>query len=163
MFKTWRIDGYAEVIDYLQQKLRWTVMVTSGPEKKELEAVDQILKKCQSEPINLSGRLSLKQLGCLIAGGRIFFGVDSAPMHIATAVGTPVLALFGPSGDHMWGPWGEGHLVLKKDWSCRPCGQDGCEGSKVSKCLVEITTDEVISGIETLLNPSPVTRPSSLI
>ena len=51
----------------------------------------------------------------------------------------------------MWGPWGEGHRVIKKDWECRPCGQDGCQGSKVSKCLVEITTDEVILGIDTLL------------
>jgi len=154
MFKTWRIDGYTGVIDYLQQELGWTVMVTSGPDKKEQDAIDRILRHCQTEPINLSGQLNLKQLGCLIAGGRLFFGVDSAPMHIAAAVGTPVVALFGPSGDHMWGPWGDGHLVIKKDWACRPCGQDGCEGSKVSNCLVEISTQEVIKGLETLLDSS---------
>ena len=163
MFKTWRLDGYAEVIDHIQSKLGLTVMVTSGPDKKELEAIQEITKQCQTKPVDLSGRLNLKQLGCLIAGGKFFFGVDSAPMHMAAAVKTPVIALFGPSGDHMWGPWGEGHLVIKKDWPCRPCGEDGCQGSKVSKCLVEITTDEVISGIETLLNSSPVTRQLSLI
>jgi heptosyltransferase III len=163
MFKTWRLEGYAQVIDHIQQNLGLTVLVTSGPETKELDAVREINRQCQTKPVDLSGRLNLKQLGCLIAGGKFFFGVDSAPMHMAAAVGTPVIALFGPSGDHMWGPWGEGHLVIKKDWACRPCGQDGCEGSKVSKCLVEITTQEVISGIETLLTSSPLTpHPSRL-
>ncbi len=162
MFKTWRLDGYAEIIDYIQSKLSLTVMVTSGPDRKELDAVNEIIGQCQTKPVDLSGRLNLKQLGCLIVGGKFFFGVDSAPMHIAAAVKTPVIALFGPSGDHMWGPWGEGHLVIKKDWLCRPCGEDGCQGSKVSQCLVEITTDEVISGIETRLNASPVTRQLSL-
>lgn len=163
MFKTWRLEGYAEVIDYIQSKMGWAVMVTSGPDKKELDAVREITKRCRTKPLDLSGRLTLKQLGCLIAGGKFFFGVDSAPMHIAAAVGTPVIALFGPSGDHMWGPWGEGHLVIKKDWACRPCGEDGCQGSKVSKCLVEITTEEVISGMESLLNPTPDTRHPSLL
>lgn len=155
MFKTWRLDGYAQVIDYIQVNLGWTVMVTSGPDTKERDAVKEILRQCQTNPIDLAGQLSLKQLGCLIAGGKFFFGVDSAPMHIAAAVGTPVIVLFGPSGDHMWGPWGEGHLVIKKDWACRPCGQDGCQGSKVSKCLVEITAEEVISAIENLVSRMP--------
>jgi heptosyltransferase-3 len=157
MFKTWRLDGYAAVIDHIQKTMSLPVIVTSGPDPKETEAVATILNQCRTSPIDLSGRLSLKQLGCLIAGGKLFFGVDSAPMHIAAAVNTPVLALFGPSGDHMWAPWGQGHRVIKKDWACRPCGEDGCEGSKVSRCLVEITDDEVISGLEQLLK-SPVTR-----
>jgi heptosyltransferase III len=158
MFKTWRLDGYSQVIDHIQRDLGLTAIVTSGPDKKERDAVNEILKQCQTTPVDLSGQLNLKQLGCLIAGGKFFFGVDSAPMHIAAAVNTPVLALFGPSGDHMWGPWGEGHLVIKKDWPCRPCGQDGCQGSKISRCLVEISTDEVISGLRTLRYSSSAVR-----
>jgi heptosyltransferase-3 len=65
-------------------------------------------------------------------------------MHIAAAVGTPVIALFGPSGEFNWGPWGNGHVVIKKDWECRPCGKDGCQGSKRSRCLEEITEEEVL-------------------
>jgi heptosyltransferase-3 len=163
MFKTWRLEGYAQVIDHIQQKLGVPVLVTSGPDGKELEAVEEILHQCRTDPVDLSGQLNLKQLGCLIGRAKFFFGVDSAPMHMAAAVGTPVVALFGPSGDHMWGPWGEGHLVIKKDWACRPCGEDGCQGSKVSRCLTEITNDEVISGIETSLNASPAPRHPSLL
>ena len=90
-------------------------------------------------PLDLAGHLSLKELGALIAKARLFFGMDSAPMHLAAAVNTPAVALFGPSGVFNWGPWGEGHLVIKQDWDCLPCGQDGCEGSKISRCLVELT------------------------
>ena len=99
-------------------------------------------------PINLVGRLSLKELGALIAQARFFFGVDSAPMHLAAAVDTPAVALFGPSGVFNWGPWGEGHLVIQKDWDCVPCGRDGCEGSKVSRCLMELAPEEVLRRLE---------------
>jgi heptosyltransferase-3 len=107
-----------------------------------------ILKECRATPINLVGRLTLKELGALIAQARFFFGVDSAPMHLAAAVGTPAVALFGPSGDFNWGPWGEGHLVIKKDWDCLPCGRDGCEGSKKSRCLAELSAAEVLEKME---------------
>ena len=100
-------------------------------------------RRAGSAPINLAGRLSLKELGALIAKARFFFGMDSAPMHLAAAVDTPAVALFGPSGVFNWGPWGEGHLVIQKDWACVPCGRDGCEGSKISRCLVEIEPEEV--------------------
>jgi heptosyltransferase-3 len=55
--------------------------------------------------VDLSGQLTLRELAALTARARLFFGVDSAPMHIAAAMGTPVVALFGPSDEHAWGPW----------------------------------------------------------
>ncbi len=73
----------------------------------------------------------------------------SAPMHIAAAVGTPVVALFGPTGIYNWKPWHYSktqkypHVVINKDWDCVPCGKDGCNGTKISKCLEEIHPDEV--------------------
>ncbi|MBF0510545.1 MAG: glycosyltransferase family 9 protein, partial [Deltaproteobacteria bacterium] len=81
----------------------------------------------------------------------LFFGVDTVAMHLAAAVGTPVVALFGPSGEFNWGPWGEGHRVIKKDWDCRPCGRDGCQGSKKSRCLEELTVAEVIPVLDEYL------------
>ncbi|MBI5583531.1 MAG: putative lipopolysaccharide heptosyltransferase III [Deltaproteobacteria bacterium] len=151
MFKTWRLEGYARVIEAVQGELGRPVVVTGGPGKNEMEAVQAILSGCRIRPLDLSGRLNLKQLGALIAGASAFFGVDSAPMHIAAAVGTPVVALFGPSGELMWGPWGRGHRVLKKNWPCRPCGQDGCEGSKISRCLEAIATEDVLAALSGVL------------
>jgi heptosyltransferase-3 len=100
--------------------------------------------------VDFGGRFSLKELSALTAAARLFVGVDSAPMHIAAAVGTPAIALFGPSGDNLWGPWGtprQGrHRVItsaKERFGCRPCGIDGCGAGKISDCLVAVETDTV--------------------
>ncbi len=155
MFKTWHARGYAAVSDYIQNNYGLPVIITSGPAKVELQRVSEILSLTTTTPANCAGALTLKQLGCLISHARLFFGVDSAPMHMAAAVGTPAIALFGPSGDHMWGPWGQGHIVIKKDWECRPCGRDGCNGSKVSRCLEEITVEEVCAAVDKQLSTRP--------
>lgn len=144
-FKCWTPTGYARVIEALMDGWRLPVVLTGSRAAHEKDLLGEILAECGARPVNLAGRLTLKELGALIAKARFFFGVDSAPMHLAAAVGTPAVALFGPSGVFNWGPWGEGHLVLQKDWECVPCGRDGCQGSKVSRCLVEIAPTEVIA------------------
>jgi len=72
-------------------------------------------------------------------------------MHMAAALGVPVVALFGPSGEKSWGPWGEGHVVLTSPYLCRPCGKDGCLGSKKSDCLEAISPQAVLARREPLL------------
>ena len=152
LFKCWRDEAVAAVIDAVQEGGKFRAVVTGGREERELKKTDAILKACRTRPVNLAGRLSLKQLAALSRRSRLFLGVDTAPMHIAAAVGTPVVALFGPSGEFNWGPWGEGHVVIKKDWECRPCGKDGCEGSKRSRCLEEISEEEVVKVVFELLD-----------
>ena len=85
-----------------------------------------------------------RELAALTARARAFVGVDSAPMHIAAAMGTPTLALFGPSGEIEWGPWRVPHrVVVSRAHPCRPCGIDGCGGGKVSECLTTLGVDDV--------------------
>ncbi len=75
-------------------------------------------------------------------------------MHIAAAVGTPLVALFGPSGETLWGPWRVSARVITSDHSCRPCGLDGCGGSKRSDCLEIIPVDRVLdAALELLQQP----------
>jgi heptosyltransferase-3 len=144
LFKCWRDEGMAWVIDRLQETSKVRVVLTSGNEEGELRKIDAILRSCRTRPINLSGKTTLKQLAALSRRSLFFIGVDTAPMHIAAAAGTPVIALFGPSGEFHWGPWGGGNAVIKKEMDCRPCGQDGCQGSKRSRCLEEISEEEVL-------------------
>jgi heptosyltransferase III len=101
--------------------------------------------------VSLAGRLTLKQLAALLKRAVLFVGNDSAPMHMAQAVRTPVIALFGPSGVHNWGPRGERDRVIFRTWACVPCGRDGCAGSKRSRCLEDIAAAEVIQAVEALL------------
>jgi heptosyltransferase-3 len=91
-------------------------------------------------------------MAALSARARLFFGVDSAPMHIAAAMGTPVVALFGPSGEHEWGPWRVPHRVVTSTHPCRPCGNDGCGGGKVSECITLLPVEQVRSAVNELLS-----------
>jgi heptosyltransferase III len=143
-FKCWTPAGYARVIEALEADWGLPVILTGTRALHEQDLLAAIRAECRIGPRDLTGRLSLKELGALISQARFFFGMDSAPMHLAAAVNTPAVALFGPSGVFNWGPWGAGHLVIKQDWDCLPCGQDGCEGSKISRCLVELTPAAVL-------------------
>jgi heptosyltransferase III len=146
-FKCWTPQGYARILEALQEDWGLPVIITGTQAAHEQDLLAAILKESRVAPINLAGQLSLKELGALIARARFFFGMDSAPMHLAAAVGTPAVALFGPSGVFNWGPWGAGHLVIQKEWPCVPCGRDGCEGSKISRCLTEIEPAQVLEAM----------------
>lgn len=148
-FKCWTPFGYARVMEALMGDWGLPVVLTGSRAAHEQDLLGEILAECRAKPLNLAGQLTFKELGALIAKARFFFGMDSAPMHLAAAVGTPAAVLFGPSGVFNWGPWGEGHLVIKKDWECLPCGKDGCEGSKISRCLVELGPAEVLGRLAT--------------
>jgi heptosyltransferase-3 len=73
-------------------------------------------------------------------------------MHIAAAMGTPVVAIFGPSGDREWGPWQvASRIVTSLVHDCRPCGRAGCNDSKISECLTTLPVAQVLTACEELL------------
>lgn len=147
-FKCWTDEGFAGVVDHLVTCHGAKVAITSGQAGREVEKAKRVIALARSPLINLAGRLTLKQLAALITRSRLFLGVDSAPMHVAAAVRTPIVALFGPSREHNWGPWGDGHLVLKKDFLCRPLGRNSCEETKRCECLEALTVEEVIAAVD---------------
>ena len=150
-FKCWPAERTAQLIDLLQQAGE-RVVLTAAPTAEERALVDAILSKTKTPLLNLAGALSLKSLAALTRRARLFIGVDSAPMHIAAAMGTPVVALFGPSGELEWGPWGVPHRVVSSQLHpCRPCGNDGCGGSKVSDCLNTLPVEAVLNAVRELL------------
>ncbi len=192
LFKCWNDKHMAEIIRWLLEE-GVTVIVTSSPEKREMGKAARILSLAgpHRRLIDLCGKTTMKQLAAVASAARMFFGVDSAPMHVAAAVDTPVVALFGPSGAFNWGPWDNKesskfkvqspmsdntthndnkessksgvqsstilspysqrngmqafgiHTVIQRGWDCIPCGEDGCGGSKISKCLEDISVSEV--------------------
>ena len=150
-FKCWPTERMARLIDLLADDGR-QVVISAAPTGEERIMVERILAVCKSRPINLCGQLSLKEMAALTAQAALFIGVDSAPMHIAAAVGTPVVALFGPSGEINWGPWQvKARVVTSDHHPCRPCGQDGCGGSKVSDCLEQLDVSQVLAAAQALL------------
>lgn len=183
-FKCWPAERVAALCDALAAK-GLAIVLSSAPDagEKALVAAVQAARAgnavtcprsgvpgAQSEPapapcvaagtLDLSGQLSLKELAALTARARLFVGVDSAPMHIAAAMGTPTIGIFGPSGDREWGPWdndgGARHRVVASlAHACRPCGRAGCEDSKVSDCLVTLPVAQVLAACEEMLAIPP--------
>jgi len=149
-FKCWPAEKNAELIDRLAAEGH-QIALTAAPDPDEQSLIAQILEKTRSKPLNLAGKLSIKELGALAARARLFVGVDSMPMHLACAMGTPVVALFGPSGEAEWGPWNVAHRVVASAHSCRPCGLDGCGGGKVSECLSFLPVEAVHAAARELL------------
>ncbi len=168
LFKCWRDEAVADVIDRIQRHYGARVVMTCSPDKREMDKANRIFELAKNKPISFIGDITLKKLGAVSERAKLFFGVDSAPMHIAAALDTPVVALFGPSGAFHWGPWDNDysselknpyqkrngvqifgkHTVIQRDWDCIPCGKDGCDGSKVSDCLEDISVDEVMDVIK---------------
>ena len=112
-FKTWPPRGSSRVIDYLSARGE-TVVLTSGREESDLAMVDEILAGCGPgvKTVNLAGRLTITQLAALIDRAKLFIGVDSVPMHMAAALGTPSVVLFGPTNLPQWHPWQAPHTLL---------------------------------------------------
>lgn len=149
-FKCWPVERMADLLARLQAEGH-QIVLTAAPSADEQQMVSAIQARLAVPAFSLAGQLSLKELAALTRIARLFVGVDSAPMHIAAAVGTPVVALFGPSGDKQWGPWGVPARVITSEHACRPCGIDGCGGGKISECLAVLGVDRVHQAVQSLL------------
>ena len=149
-FKCWPAEKNAELIDRFAAEGHQVVLTSAG-DPAELDMVQKIVALARAKTISLAGTLSIKELGALTARAKLFVGVDSMPMHLAAAMGTPTVALFGPSGENEWGPWNVERRIVTTTHTCRPCGLDGCGGGKVSECLTFLPVDAVHAAARELL------------
>lgn len=104
IFKCWDNAKFSAVIDALHAR-GYEVVLTSGPDKDDLACVNEIAQGCQTPPVTaLAGKVTFPELGALIDHAQLFIGVDSAPAHIAAAVNTPLISLFGATDHIFWRP-----------------------------------------------------------
>ncbi|KMJ45329.1 glycosyl transferase family 9 [Xenorhabdus khoisanae] len=146
-FKCWDEKKMAEVITSLQ-KDGHSIIITAGPDKRELEMVNTILSYCPNDKkyiLSLAGELTLPKLAALIDHAKLFIGVDSVPMHMAAALKTPCLALFGPSKLTFWKPWQSvGEVIWAGDYGNIP-HPDDIKTHTNKRYLDLIPVDAVIS------------------
>ncbi len=151
-FKCWDEGKMAQTITELQQDGH-TLVLTSGPDKKELAMVDAILAQCPQERIvSLAGQLTLRQLGALIDHAALFIGVDSVPMHMAAALQTPCIALFGPSKLTFWSPWQvNGEVIWAGDYGPLP-DPDAVDTNTKERYLNAIPVERVVTAARNCLS-----------
>ncbi|MFB0535455.1 MAG: glycosyltransferase family 9 protein [Anaerolineae bacterium] len=121
--KLWRNEGWARVADALVEGYGVKVILTGSTSEAPL--VQAIAERMASQPIVAAGQTTLGQLAALMACCRLVLGVDSGPLHLAVAVGSPTVHLYGPVDSRTFGPWGDParHVVITSGMDCIPCNR----------------------------------------
>jgi len=144
--KNWPLEHIAKLCEELSA--RDIRVVITGTEKDLLWA-DRLMNKAKnSKIINACARTTVNQLACLIKKCSVYISSDSAALHIASAVDTPLIALFGPTDFRRHLPSVSDYVVIKKDLPCSPCYKSKC---RTYKCMKLIKPEEVLEAIDKLL------------
>ena len=146
-FKELPIATWVKVIDALKEKNFEVVLCGS---KDDFLTNQKIYVSCMRKPV-ITENFSLSDTASLYSLAHLVLTIDSMSTHLASATKTPVISIFGPSNEKNWGPWGGKHRVIaltSQDapvFECRPCGRDGCDGSKISQCLIQMEPERIIN------------------
>ncbi|WP_447979712.1 putative lipopolysaccharide heptosyltransferase III [Candidatus Nitrospira bockiana] len=147
-FKAWPAERFAAVGDQLVKAYGCRVLIGGASQEQEVAAA--IVRHASSAPISLAGRVSLLEFAAILKRCALFIGNDNGAMHMAAALGVPVVGLFGPSNPAEWGPRGARVEVLYKGLDCRACFHPTC-GRGEENCMKQISVEEVFAAAEKLL------------
>ena len=156
--KRWPIDYFARLADELVERAGAKIILISAADDK-IYASEMLGKMKHKEALDFSGRTTVAELGALLRHCSLLISNDSGPVHIAAAVGTPVISIFGRMDPGLsptrWKPLGENCITFHKDVGCRPCLAHRC---KIGfKCLSTIGVEEIFDAAEKLLKKRELT------
>ena len=147
--KRWTPEGFAGLADRLRAEQNVDVVLTGGP--RDAEVVQHVCSLVHGTMRTFIG-LPLRQLAALYAGAAAVVSNDAGSMHIAAAVGTPTIGLFGPGEEDIWFPYdsAKGHRALRKNVPCHPCHLDHCNrtGAGYMECMQLLTVSEVGAAVD---------------
>ena len=142
--KRWLNDRYAELYDRISLATGLPLVLLGS--LTEIPLVNGIIAHMEQAPVNFSGKLNLRQMAGVLARAQAFVCNDSAPMHVAAAVDTPVMALFGPSDSNETSPYGTIHRVVEREMPCRyGCDENTCRYSERHACMRGISVEMALS------------------
>lgn len=144
--KLWEPERFAVLANRITDELSCKVIFTGSDSDRNV--IEDISKKMKRRPINLAGRTSLKQLAYLFTRCAALVTTDTGPMHMASAMGCRVVALFGPTAPWRTGPYGLSHKVIRADLDCSPCFKKKCHDMI---CMKEITVDRVFEAVKDMV------------
>jgi 3-deoxy-D-manno-octulosonic-acid transferase/heptosyltransferase-1 len=145
--KLWIPQKFAVLADQIIQEHNISVVFTGSQEDQK--AIQEITSLMQEKGIDLSGKTDLLTLAALYEKAEALISTDTGPMHVAAAMGTPVIALFGPTAPWRTGPFGSGHTIIQKGIPCSPCFKKKCAHLD---CMNEIEVAEVLSAVSKVIN-----------
>ena len=151
--KRWDLNRWARVCEALAAR-NVQVVVVGGPEEQALG--EALCRMTTTPPANLIGRTNLMELACLIQRCDVFMAHDSSSLHLAAAMGTPTLALFGPTDPRRHVPPTFVGQVIAKEVFCSPCYSPRCR-TITHACMKRISVEEVLSAVFALLADAETT------
>lgn len=152
--KRWLLDRYAALADRLIGALNADVLIFGSPAERPL--AKEIARAMKRAPMSVAGETTLRQLMALLAQCRLVVTNDSGPMHLATALGVPVVVIFGSSDERATGPLGRRARVVKHPVVCSPCGLRECPID--FRCMKGVTVDDVYQAVVGLVEDLRVTH-----
>lgn len=146
--RAWHPDNFIETANRLQERFEVRIVVFGGPRERALSG--PFAERIAPRPVMAVGTGGLRETMALLTRCALLICNDSGIMHLAAAVGTPLVALFGPQSPVKFGPWGRDCEVIYKRFPCSPCKQkffQECQPSPRMKpyCMEEITAADVIA------------------
>lgn len=151
--KLWPADRFAGLADRIIDDHGAAVFFTGGPADSDI--IENIIQDMHHSAVNLAGKTSLIELAAVYERMACIVTTDTGPMHIAAAVGKPVVALFGPTAEWRTGPYGAGHRIVTAGQACRPCFKRTCA---TTACMRSILVDQVMDHVKAVLDQSVVSR-----
>lgn len=153
--RLWETGKFVELINQLLAKKNVRIILLGAVEDIERgnKILSSINKSYTGAVVSFIGKMTLCQLSAIVARCDLFIGHDSGPMHIACAVKTNVVALFGPGVVELWGPWSKKSVVVRSQVPCRGCNRIGhFYNCSKNVCMSEISVTQVLNAVEKLLN-----------
>ena len=144
--KLWEDNRFARLCDRIVEELKQKIVFTGS---KDHGSIERIRSGMTFPSVNLEGQTTLRDLAYLYSLSGLLITTDSGPMHIAAAMNTPTVALFGPTDPSRTGPYGKGHIVVRKEMPCSPCFSKKCD---TKECMKEIGVDEVFDAVKEVVN-----------
>lgn len=144
--KLWPKKRFARLADMIIGKYDARIVFTGGSEDHHI--IQDIMSAMKGRALNLAGHTTLKMLAALYEKTSLVISTDTGPMHLAAAMGTPVVAIFGPTAPWRTGPYGSGHKIVRID-SCSPCFKRQCE---TIDCMHQISVDQVFDAVSKIID-----------
>ena len=147
--KRWGARKYAELSDRLISELGCRVFVTGNQDDRQ--TIGEFKSFSKEVSTDLSSKTSVGSLAELMKRSSLVITNDSAPLHVASAMNAPTLAIFGPTDDRKYGPLAEKSTTVKPKMECRPCGRALCNNGPVEGCIIDVEVEEVFEKAKEML------------
>jgi len=145
--KRWPAERFAHLCKVLNKEWDANIVIIGG--KEDIEVANLVKTLADSRPLSMAGETTLGQLTALLKKTDLLITNDSGPMHLAAALGTRVVTIFGPTDPRLTGPYGKDHLLVRKQVPCAPCRKKVC---RQHTCMENVTPEEVLKAVKQQLN-----------